>query len=83
MSMPPEEEDVGMSQTGMNWATCAGRHCPDGQPEGGELFPEAGPEKPWLRLLSRSWGSVQGVFQVGMGSLCSGEEAHGRLQGKA
>lgn len=24
-----EEEDVGMSQTGMNWAICAGRHCPE------------------------------------------------------
>lgn len=29
MSVPPEEEDVGMSQTGMNWAICAGRHCPE------------------------------------------------------
>lgn len=77
MSVPPEEEDVRMSQTGMSWATCAARHCPDGHPEGGELFPEAGPEKPGLRLLSRGWGSVRGCFRWGWAA-CAPEK---RLMG--
>ena len=65
MSVPPEEEDVGMSQTGMSWATCAGRHCPIGQPEGvGELVPEAGPEKPGPRLGENPGGVLGGDGQL-------------------
>lgn len=52
MSVPPEEEDAEVRQTGTGWAACPGRHCPDGQREDGELVPEASPEKPGLRLLS-------------------------------